>query len=89
MFADRRASGATWSSFTWNITTVEDPDGVADLLRSTLEGTDPSGFVDRGAEPTEADGVITAWFTFETAVGRGRGLLRLNDEDGADRPGRC
>src|SRR4029079_15653145 len=23
---------------------------------------------------------VTAWFTFETAVGRGSGLLRLNDE---------
>ena len=30
----------------------------------------------------EADGVVTAWFRFETAVGRGRGLLRLVDEDG-------
>ena len=45
-------------SFTWNITTVEDPAGVADLLRSTLEGTDPSGFPFE-EEPTEADGVIT------------------------------
>ncbi len=26
--------------------------------------------------------MTTAWFTFETAVGRGRGLLRLVDEDG-------
>ena len=68
-------------SFTWNITTVEDPAGVADLLRSTLEGTDPSGFSFED-EPTEADGVITGWFTFETGVGRGRGLLRLTDEDG-------
>ena len=68
-------------SFTWNITTVENPAGVADLLRSTLEGTDPSGFSFE-EEPTEADGVITGWFTFETGVGRGRGLLRLTDEDG-------
>ena len=30
----------------------------------------------------EADGVVTAWFRFETAVGRGRGLLRLVEEDG-------
>ena len=26
--------------------------------------------------------MTTAWFAFETAVGRGRGLLRLVDEDG-------
>ncbi|WP_148613690.1 flavin-containing monooxygenase [Nocardioides rubriscoriae] len=68
-------------SFTWNLTTVEDRAGVTDLLDSTLEGTDPSGFV--LAEPAdEADGVVTAWFDFETAVGRGRGLVRLVEEDG-------
>ncbi len=67
--------------FSWNITTVENPAGVADLLTETLERTDPSGFAT--SEPPEAaDGVTTAWFTFETAVGRGKGLLRLVEEDG-------
>ena len=68
-------------SFTWNITTVENPDGVAGLLAVTLERTDPTGFTVE-EPPDEADGVTTAWFTFETAVGRGRGLLRLIEEDG-------
>ena len=27
----------------------------------------------------EEDGVVTAWFTFETKVGRGYGLVRLRD----------
>ena len=68
-------------SFTWNLKTVEGRDGVRDLLEDTLEATDPSGFVlDEPAD--EADGVVTAWFRFETAVGRGRGLLRLVDEAG-------
>ncbi|KRA32641.1 MULTISPECIES: flavin-containing monooxygenase [unclassified Nocardioides] len=68
-------------AFSWNLTTVENPDGVADLLAQTLDRVDPSGF--RLSEPaTTADGVTTAWFEFETAVGRGRGLLRLVDEDG-------
>ncbi|MFW3168510.1 flavin-containing monooxygenase [Geodermatophilus sp. CPCC 206100] len=65
-------------SFSWNITTVEAPDGVRDLLTATLDSTDPTGFRTT-EEPTEADGVITAWLAFETAVGRGRGLLRLVD----------
>ncbi len=68
-------------SFTWNIKTVENPDGVADLLAATLDTTDPSGFA--LSEPaTEDGGVITAWFTFETAVGRGYGLARFVDVDG-------
>ncbi|MCF6737176.1 NAD(P)/FAD-dependent oxidoreductase [Blastococcus sp. KM273129] len=68
-------------SFSWNITTVENPEGVADLLTATLEHTDPSAFAVE-EPPEEADGVTTAWFTFETAVGRGRGLARLVEEDG-------
>ncbi|RTL67203.1 MAG: NAD(P)/FAD-dependent oxidoreductase [Pseudonocardiaceae bacterium] len=66
-------------SFTWNITTAEQRDGVADLLRATLDTTDPRGF--RTSEPAEEDGgVVSAWIEFETAVGRGRGHLRLKDE---------
>lgn len=66
-------------ALTWNITTVEGPDGVRDLLAATLDGTDPRGFRTT-EEPTEDDGVISAWIEFETAVGRGRGHLRLQDE---------
>ena len=69
-------------SFSWNLTTVEGRDGVADLLRATLEATDPRCFATT-EPPTEADGVTTAWFSFETATGRGRGLLRLTGEEGA------
>ena len=61
-------------AFSWNITTVEGPEGVADLLRTTDAGA--TGF-QVSEEPAEADGVTTAWLTFETAVGRGSGLLRL------------
>src|SRR5919112_229236 len=68
-------------AFTWNLTTVENRDGVADLLRQTMESTGATNFrITEGEEPEEADGVVTAWFRFETAVGRGSGLLRLNDE---------
>ncbi|GAA3542003.1 flavin-containing monooxygenase [Nocardioides daeguensis] len=65
-------------AFSWNLTTVENPDGVADLLTNTLDRVAPHGF--RLSEPAAtADGVTTAWFEFETSVGRGRGLVRLVD----------
>jgi putative flavoprotein involved in K+ transport len=65
-------------AFSWNITTAEGQDGVRDLLVATLDRTDPQGF--RAVEPpTGADGVDEAWIEFETAVGRGRGHLRLRD----------
>jgi putative flavoprotein involved in K+ transport len=66
-------------AFTWNLTTVENRDGVTDLLRETLDHTHPAGFTT--TEPVEeADGVLTAWIAFETAVGRCKGLVRLTDE---------
>ena len=34
-------------AFTWNLKTVENPDGVADLLRATLEATDPRALAGR------------------------------------------
>ncbi len=66
-------------AFTWNITTAENREGVADLLTHTLDRTDPRSF-GTTEPPEEADGVTTAWFEFETAVGRGKGLLRLKDD---------
>ncbi|MDX3659158.1 NAD(P)/FAD-dependent oxidoreductase [Streptomyces sp. ID05-26A] len=66
-------------AFTWNIKTVEGREQVADLLSACLDGADPENF--RTTEtPTEADGVVEAWLEFETAAGRCRGHLRLNDE---------
>jgi putative flavoprotein involved in K+ transport len=65
-------------SLTWNITTVEGPDGVRDLLEHTLESAQPHDFRPTEA-PAEADGVTEAWLEFETRVGRGTGHLRLTD----------
>src|SRR5690349_1219851 len=68
-------------AFPWHLTTVENRDGVAALLRQTKESTAATSFpITDGEEAKEADGMVTAWFRFETAVGRGSGLLRLNDE---------
>ena len=69
----------TWSRSPGTSRPSRARDGVADLLRATLDPTDPSGF-HTTEEPTEADGVAEAWIGFETAVGRGRGHLRLTDE---------
>ncbi|MBA3525157.1 MAG: NAD(P)/FAD-dependent oxidoreductase [Geodermatophilaceae bacterium] len=66
-------------SFSWNLTTVENRDGVADLLRATLDTAAPHGFRTT-EEATGADGVDTAWIEFKTSVGRGSGLLRLTAE---------
>lgn len=53
--------------FTWNIMTVEGLAGVADLLRATLDGIDPSGF-QVIEEPTEAGWVTAVWLEFETVA---------------------
>jgi len=65
-------------AFSWNIKTVEDPEGVKDLLDATLATAAPSNWTVT-EPPAEADGVTEAWIAFETAVGRGRGHLRLKD----------
>ena len=65
-------------AFTWNLKTVEGRDGVEDLLKETLARTQPSDWRTT-EEPTEEEGVTTAWIAFETEAGRGNGLLRLRD----------
>jgi putative flavoprotein involved in K+ transport len=66
-------------SFTWNIRTQEGRAAIADMLQARLADVAPSGFVVEG-EATEADGVVDAWFTFETRLSRGRGHLRLKGD---------
>jgi putative flavoprotein involved in K+ transport len=64
--------------FTWNLKTVEGRDGVQDLLTATLASTQPANWRTEG-EASRANGVTEGWFTFETAVARGRGYARLKD----------
>ena len=52
------ATDAFWRdlvAFTWNLTTVEGRDGVADMLTFCLDTADPSGF-EVTEEPVEAGG---------------------------------
>lgn len=65
--------GSYWRdliAFTWNIVTFESRTAIADMLKARLGDVRPRAFRLDGTE---------GWFTFETAVGRGRGQLRLKD----------
>jgi putative flavoprotein involved in K+ transport len=66
-------------AFTWNIRTQEGRGQVRDMLAARLADVQPSAFALEG-DATEADGIVDAWFTFETRVARGRGHLRLKGE---------
>ncbi|GAC1658931.1 MAG: NAD(P)/FAD-dependent oxidoreductase [Candidatus Dormibacteraceae bacterium] len=68
-------------AFTWNIATIEGPDGIRQMLAETLARVQPTGFAvaDSFGEPAQADGVAETWIKFETSVGRGIGHLRLRD----------
>src|SRR5579863_6005297 len=63
-------------SFTWNIKTLEGQHEIQAMLAATLAHVQPGGWQIVG-EATEENGVTAAWFTFETAVARGKGYLRL------------
>ncbi len=62
-------------AFTWNIATSEGRPAIADMLAATLAHTRPSAWKIDGASKTPDE----SWFAFETAVGRGKGLIRLED----------
>jgi putative flavoprotein involved in K+ transport len=65
-------------TFTWNIKTMEGKPAIADMLAATLAGTKPSGWqVAEGEVASDDGGLLTAWISFETAVARGYGLIRI------------
>lgn len=63
-------------ALTWNLKTVEGRGEIADMLRATLDASSPANFAII-EDPAEADGVLEAWLSFETRVGRGTAHLRL------------
>ena len=65
-------------TFTWNIKTMEGRAEIAQMLDATLASTAPSNWQVEET-PSEADGIVECWLTFETATARGRGHLRLRD----------
>lgn len=63
-------------SFTWNIKTLEGKDEIQAMLAATISDVRPR-FWQIVGEATDESGVLVGWFTFETAVARGKGYLRL------------
>ena len=63
-------------AFTWNVKTMEGRGDIAAMLSATLDRVRPSGWRVDG-QATKSGETVEAWFTFETAVGRGKGLARL------------
>lgn len=66
-------------SFTWNIKTMEGKAQIADMLKATLASTKPTNWQIDG-EGADGGGFSEAWFTFETSVSRGSGLVRLKGD---------
>jgi putative flavoprotein involved in K+ transport len=65
-------------AFTWNIKTMEGRDEITAMLDTVLPRVGPGSW--QLSEPaTEEDGVISGWITFETALARGKGHIRLKD----------
>jgi len=62
-------------AFTWNVKTMEGKAAIKAMLDATLTATAPTGFVLSSA--TGQPGNVEGWFDFETAVGRGQGIFRL------------
>ena len=65
-------------AFTWNIVTLDGRDAICSMLEARCADTAPAHWQLDG-EPTEAGGLVEASLTFETAVARGKGRLRLRD----------
>jgi putative flavoprotein involved in K+ transport len=63
-------------AFTWNIKTCEGQAEIKAMLAATLSQVGPSDWAIHGS-PITNEGLTEAWFSFETAAGRGVGHLRL------------
>ena len=58
---------------------MEGKDAIGAMLGETLAGVGPGAWQISG-EANEAGGVTDAWITFETAVSRGKGHIRLKGD---------
>jgi putative flavoprotein involved in K+ transport len=65
-------------SLTWNIKTVAGKEDVQHMLQATIREAKPDQWKVEGNASSD-NGVLSGWLTFETAVARGKGHLRLKD----------
>ena len=65
-------------SLTWNIKTLEGRENIKEMLKATVPEAKPSRWQPEG-DATSDNGLISGWLTFETAVSRGKGQIRLRD----------
>ncbi len=65
-------------SLTWNIKTLEGKQQIQAMLDATVLQAKPGQWQIDG-EATSQDGEIESWLTFETAVSRGKGHIRLKE----------
>src|SRR5258705_3836487 len=65
-------------SLTWNIKTLEGKENIKAMLEATVPDAKPGQWRIEG-DATSENGLINSWFTFETAVSRGKGHIRLKD----------
>ena len=65
-------------AFTWNIKTCEGRAEIASMLEATLPGAKPRHWQLEG-EATETGDLVEGWISFETAVARCHGYIRLKD----------
>jgi len=73
-------TGGFWRdlvAFTWNLYTAEGQEDIRKMLEATLKHVKP--FTCQMTEANEQDGVATGWFSFQTSIGRGTGVLRLRN----------
>jgi putative flavoprotein involved in K+ transport len=65
-------------SLTWNIKTLEGRENIKAMLEATVPDAKPGQWQVEG-DATSDNGVISGWLTFETAISRGKGHIRLRD----------
>jgi putative flavoprotein involved in K+ transport len=63
-------------AFTWNHKTLEGKTAIVDMLEHALDDVQPSNWQCYG-EATGTEALTESWITFDTAVARGKGYLRL------------